>query len=73
MTGPIFILPQQPAENDTRERNAFGYLVDFGRFYAAHYAIQDRMPKCQTGRFHIGTALPEPKDTEPCRSQATAS
>jgi hypothetical protein len=43
---PIFILPEQPAPDDTRERNAFGYLTGFGKACAAHYAR--RCPDCRT-------------------------
>jgi hypothetical protein len=39
--GPTFIIPA-PRPGDTRERNAFGVLVGFGKAYAAHYAALDK-------------------------------
>ena len=38
----VFILPPQPARDDTREYNGFGYLVGFGKAAAAYYAELDR-------------------------------
>ncbi len=42
MTKPIynnqfFILPRQPAADDRRPRNAFGFLLGFGEAYSAYY------------------------------------
>jgi hypothetical protein len=34
--GP-FILPLQPSADDTRERNSFGYLKEFGKAYSRYY------------------------------------
>jgi hypothetical protein len=39
--GPFFILPQQPAPDDTRPRNAFGYLIGFGEAAAEYYRRRD--------------------------------
>ena len=43
MTTPngVFLLPPQPEPEDTLPRNAFGYLLGFGKAYAAYYRQQD--------------------------------
>jgi hypothetical protein len=38
----VFILPRQPAPDDTRPRNAFGYLEGFGAAYREYYERRDR-------------------------------
>lgn len=43
MTGnQYFILPPQPDPNDRRPRNAFGYLIGFGKAAKAFYAKRDK-------------------------------
>ncbi|MGE3406433.1 MAG: hypothetical protein AB7I37_06420 [Pirellulales bacterium] len=37
-----FILPPQPKPNDKRPRNAFGFLIGFGKAAKAYYEKQDR-------------------------------
>jgi len=37
-----FILPPQPKPNDKRPRNAFGYLLGFGKAAKAYYEKQDK-------------------------------
>jgi hypothetical protein len=37
-----FLLPPQPDPNDRRPRNAFGYLLGFGKAAAAFYAKRDK-------------------------------
>lgn len=37
-----FLLPPQPDPNDRRKRNAFGYLIGFGKAAKAYYAKRDR-------------------------------
>ena len=37
-----FLLPPQPDPNDRRPRNAFGYLLGFGKAAAAYYQKRDR-------------------------------
>lgn len=37
-----FLLPPQPDPNDRRPRNAFGFLLGFGKAAAAFYAKRDR-------------------------------
>jgi hypothetical protein len=37
----VFLLPPQPKPGDTRPRNAFGYLLGFGKAYAEFYRRQD--------------------------------
>jgi hypothetical protein len=40
--GP-FYLPRQPDPDDTRPRNAFGYLIGFGEAYRAYYERRDQV------------------------------
>lgn len=43
MTGnQYFILPPQPDPKDRRPRNAFGYLIGFGKAAAAYYRKRDK-------------------------------
>lgn len=43
MTGnQYFLLPPQPAPNDRRPRNAFGYLIGFGKAVKAYYTKRDK-------------------------------
>ena len=46
----VFLLPPQPQPGDNRPRNAFGYLLSFGKAYAEYYRRQDeaRANKAQT-------------------------
>ena len=37
-----FLLPPQPEPNDKRPRNAFGYLLGFGKAAKAYYAKRDK-------------------------------
>ena len=37
-----FLLPPQPEPDDKRPRNAFGYLIGFGRAAKAYYAKRDK-------------------------------
>ncbi len=37
-----FILPPQPDPKDRRKRNAFGYLIGFGKAATAYYAKRDK-------------------------------
>jgi len=37
-----FLLPPQPEPNDKRPRNAFGYLIGFGKAAKAYYAKRDK-------------------------------
>ena len=44
MTGnQYFLLPPQPDPKDRRPRNAFGYLIGFGKAAKAYYAKQDKL------------------------------
>ena len=38
-----FILPPQPDPKDRRKRNAFGYLIGFGKAASASYRKKDRL------------------------------
>jgi hypothetical protein len=40
-----FLLPPQPNPKDRRPRNAFGFLISFGRAYAAYYKKKDKQAK----------------------------
>ena len=43
MTGnQYFLLPPQPDPKDRRPRNAFGYLIGFGKAASAYYRKKDR-------------------------------
>ena len=43
MTGnQYFLLPFQPDPEDRRPRNAFGFLIGFGRAAKAYYKKRDR-------------------------------
>ena len=37
-----FLLPPQPEPNDKRPRNAFGYLIGFGKAAKAYYAKRNK-------------------------------
>jgi len=37
----VFLLPPQPKPGDKRPRNAFGFLLGFGKAYAEFYRRQD--------------------------------
>lgn len=37
-----FLLPPQPEPNDKRPRNAFGFLIGFGKAAKAYYAKRDK-------------------------------
>lgn len=37
-----FLLPPQPKSNDKRPRNAFGYLIGFGKAASAYYRRLDK-------------------------------
>ena len=37
-----FLLPAQPDPNDRRPRNAFGFLIGFGKAVSAYYKKRDR-------------------------------
>lgn len=37
-----FLLPPQPKPNDKRPRNAFGFLIGFGKAAKAYYEKQDK-------------------------------
>lgn len=37
-----FLLPPQPDPNDQRPRNAFGFLLGFGKAASAYYRKRDR-------------------------------
>jgi hypothetical protein len=37
-----FLLPPQPDPKDRRKRNAFGYLIGFGKAASAYYLKRDR-------------------------------
>lgn len=37
-----FILPPQPDPNDRRPRNAFGYLIGFGKAASAYHRMRDK-------------------------------
>lgn len=37
-----FLLPPQPDPKDRRPRNAFGYLIGFGKAAKAYYAKRDK-------------------------------
>lgn len=37
-----FLPPSQPGPNDRRPRNAFGFLIDFGKATKAYYEKQDK-------------------------------
>lgn len=47
-----FLLPPQPAPDDKRPRNAFGFLKGFGEAYAAYYAEQDRLKATNNQEAH---------------------
>ena len=38
-----FILPAQPDPSDRRPRNAFGFLLGFGKAASAYYRKRDRL------------------------------
>ncbi len=43
MTGnQYFLLPPQPDPNDRRPRNAFGFLIGFGKAASAYYKKRDK-------------------------------
>lgn len=37
-----FLLPPQPKASDKRPRNAFGYLLGFGKAASAYYRMLDK-------------------------------
>ena len=37
-----FLLPAQPDPNDRRPRNAFGFLIGFGKAASAYYKKRDK-------------------------------
>jgi len=41
----VFLIPE-PKQGDTRERNAFGILRDFGRDATRYYETQDARGAC---------------------------
>jgi hypothetical protein len=43
MGNQYFLLPPQPDPNDRRPRNAFGFLIGFGKAASAYYKKQDRL------------------------------
>jgi hypothetical protein len=40
-----FLLPPQPNRNDRRPRNAFGFLIGFGKAAKAYHAERDQAAK----------------------------
>ena len=38
-----FLLPPQPDPNDRRPRNAFGFLIGFGKAAKAYYKKRDKL------------------------------
>lgn len=42
-----FLLPAQPDPNDRRPRNAFGFLIGFGKAASAYYKKRDKQIKAK--------------------------
>ena len=45
LANQYFLLPPQPDPKDRRPRNAFGFLVGFGKAARAYYAKRDKTAK----------------------------
>lgn len=62
--GATFILPQQPLPGDTRGRNAFGYLVGFGKAYKEFHEKKNREANMKTVTKPVPATKPKAIDPD---------
>lgn len=57
-----FLLPPQPDPNDRRPRNAFGFLIGFGKAAQAYYEKRDKQIAKKATKKSRKKSKPMPRD-----------